>query len=209
MNMLLNDIIDYVKYHIKILVFFIIIVIAIVAIAFTLPIITIAKETTVPEFSIEMSQESYVEDEPVVTVELVEKSKVIATGQYKVVKSGVLIPFTIEKGGSILVGKFSNVVSGCFTVLSDINRIVWETRASAGTINLPLPQGNYWARFREDVMWGEDCSIDLAIQWSEVEQVTRYQQVTKYREVPKQTEKLKTITTEEKISLWRHLFNRQ
>jgi hypothetical protein len=207
MNMLIYDIIYYVKYHWKILITGVIIVIAIVAIVFTLPIITITKETTVIEYGIEMIQESYVENEPLLSIELVEKTKVIATGQYKVVPSGVMIPFSIEKAGSTLVGQFSNVISGSFTVLSDINRIVWETRAAKGTVNLPLPQGNYWARFREDVMWGEDCSIQLAIKWSEVEQVTKYQQVVKYRDVPKQVEKLKTITTEDKISVWKHLFS--
>ncbi len=207
MNMMLSDITDYVKYHWKIVIAGMIVVIAVVAIVFTLPVITITNEATITEYSIEMSQESYVENEPLITTESVEKTKVIATGQYKVVPSGVIIPFSIEKAGSILVGQFDNTIPGSFTVLSDINRIVWETRGSRETVNLPLPPGNYWARFREDVMWGEDCYLHLAIQWSEIEQITRYQQVVKYREVPNQVEKQKTVTTEDKISVWKYLFS--
>jgi hypothetical protein len=207
MNLILSDIIDYVKYHCKIVIAGIIVVLAVVAIVFTLPIITITNETTQIEYSIEMSQESYVENEPLITTELVEKTKVIATGLYKVVPSGVIIPFSIEKVGSTLVGQFDNSIPGTYTVLSDIKRIIWETKGAKGTVNLPLPPGNYYARFREDVMWGEECRLHLAIQWSEIEQVTRYQQVVKYREVPNQVEKQKTVTTEDKISVWKHLFS--
>ena len=56
-------------------------------------------------------------------------------------------------------------------------------------------------------MWGQDVRVYLALQWSETEQVTRYREVTRYRDVPVQVEIQHTITTQEKISLWKYLFS--
>jgi hypothetical protein len=56
-------------------------------------------------------------------------------------------------------------------------------------------------------MWGQDVSIYLALQRSEVKQVTQYREVTYYRDVPVQVEKQRTITAQEKISLWKYLFS--
>lgn len=203
----LSTIRDYLKDHWKKLAAGIIIGFALVGIVFTLPLVTITSETTQTEYAIEIRQESYVVDEPYTTIEFIEKGKVIATGFYKVIPSGVVIPFSIDKIDSSLVGYFDNTIPGTFTVLTDINRIFWETKGSRGTLNLPLPPGEYQARFREDVMWGEDCYLYLAIKWTDAEQITRYRQVVEHREVPIRVEKQRTLITEDRISVWEYLFS--
>jgi len=206
MNVLLSTIRDYLKDHWKMLVAGIFIGFALVAIVFALPLVTIATETTQTEYATEIKQESYVANEPYVTKEPVEKTKVVASGFYQVLPAGVIVPFSVDKPASLLIGQFENTVPGSFNVLTDNNRIIWETLGSRGTINLSLSPGEYQARFRENLMWGEDCYLYLAIRWTETEQVTRYQPVVKYREVPIQVEKRKTTIIAEKVSVWKYLF---
>jgi hypothetical protein len=118
-----------------------------------------------------------------------------------------MIPFYVENPDTRLVGYFLNTIPGSFTILSDINRVVWETFGSTSVINVPLPPGSYQAKFHEDIMWSEDCYIHLAKKWTAVEQVTKYQEVIKYRQVPVKVEKQKTVIKQEKISIWKHLFS--
>jgi hypothetical protein len=47
-------------------------------------------------------------------------------------------------------------------------------------IDVMLEPGDYQAKFQENVMWGQDVRIYLALQWNEVQQVTRYREVTRY-----------------------------
>lgn len=206
MNIPLSTIRDYLKDHWKMLVAGIFVGFAIIAIVFALPLVTITTKTAQTEYATEMKQESYVVNEPYVTQELVEKTKVVASGFYRVLPSGVIVPFSVDKPASLLIGQFENTIPGSFNVLTDNNRIIWEMLGSRGTINLSLPPGEYQARFRENIMWGEDCYLYLAIKWADTEQITRYQPVVKYREVPIQVEKQKTTITAEKISVWKYLF---
>ncbi|MFC1905801.1 hypothetical protein ACFLXL_03225 [Chloroflexota bacterium] len=206
MNMSLYAVIDYLKDHWKILVAGILVGFALVAIIFTLPLVKINHEETHTDYDIETKQESYVANEPYTTLELKERTKVIASGFYKVVPSGIVIPFIIDKSGSRLVGRFENEIQGSFNVLGVSNNLIWETLGASGTIDLPLPSGEYTARFRENLMWGEDCYIHLAIVWTEAEQVTRYNQVIKYNEVPVKVERQQTTITKENISVWKYLF---
>lgn len=206
MSISLSTIPDYLKDHWKMLVVGIFIGFALIAIIFALPLVTITSSTTETEYVTEVRQESYVVNEPYVTTEMVEKARVVASGFYKVLPGGVVVPFIVDKPGSILVGQFDNTIPGSFNVLTDNNRIIWEMLGSRGTINLSLPPGEYQARFRENIMWGEDCFIYLAIKWTNTEQITRYQQVTKYREVPIKVEKQKTTVKAERVSVWKYLF---
>jgi len=205
-NKTLSTIREYLRAHWKMLAAGVLVGFVLVAITFTLPLINIAREIIQTEHSVDMQQESYVVNEPYTITEFIEGSKVVASGFYKVVPSGVIILFVIGETDSVLVGQFDNTIPGSFTVLTDTNRIVWETRGSRGMINLPLPPGRYLAKFREDVMWGEDCFLYLAIKWKYTEQVTRYQQVINYRDVPVKVERQSTIITEERISVWKYLF---
>ena len=180
---------------------------ALVAIIFALPLKTITIETTETYWVTEIKQEPYTVSEPYVTQEVLEKTRVFADGFYKVVPGGIIIPFYIDKPGTRLVGKFENPIPGSFVIIATPNRIIWETFGSRGNIDLPLAQWQYRARFQENVMWGEDCYIYLAMQWTEMQEITKYKEITKYREVPVQVEKQRTIVKQNRISIWKQIFD--
>jgi hypothetical protein len=207
MNMTLFKIWEYLKDHWKCIVTGILAGLVVVAIVFALPLVTISTETTETDYTTEFRQEAYAVNEPYIAREVTGKMEVIASGLYKVVPSGVVIPFYVEKPDTWLVGNFQNTIPGSFTIFSDTNRVIWETFGSVSVINLPLPTGSYQARFRENIMWAEDCYIHLAKKWTEVEQVTKYQEVIRYRQVPVKVERQKTFIKQEKISIWKHLFS--
>ncbi|MBL7061893.1 MAG: hypothetical protein ISS54_04070 [Dehalococcoidia bacterium] len=178
-----------------------------IAIVFALPLKVISTETIETYYVTEMKQEAYSVSEPYVTEEVHEKTEVFADGFYKVIPSGIIIPFNIDKPDAQLVGKFENPIPGSFAIITSANRILWETLGSRSDIDLPLSQGKYLARFRENVMWGEDCYIYLAMKWTEVQEVTKYKEITKYREVPVQVEKQRTIVKQDRISIWKQIFD--
>jgi hypothetical protein len=177
-----------------------------IAIVFALPLKVISTETTETYYVTEMKQETYTVSEPYVTEEAYEENKVFADGFYKVIPSGIIIPFNIDKPNAQLVGKFENPIPGSFLIITTPNRILWETFGTRDTIDLPLSQGQYRAKLQESVMWGEDCYIYLAVKWTETQQVTKYKEVTKYREVPVQVEKQRTTTKQDRISIWEQIF---
>ena len=179
---------------------------ALIAIVFALPLKVISTETIETYYVTEMKQEAYSISEPYVTEEILEKTEVFADGFYKVIPSGIIISFNIDRPDAQLVGKFENPIPGSFAIITSANRILWETLGSQSTIDLPLSQGQYLARFRENVMWGEDCYIYLAMKWTEVQEVTKYKEITKYREVPVQIEKQRTIVKQDRISMWKQIF---
>ncbi len=174
-------------------------------IVFTLPLKVISTETTETYYITEMKQEAYTVSEPYVTEEAYEKNKVFADGFYKVIPSGIIIPFNIDKPNAQLVGKFENPIPGSFLIITIPNRILWETFGSRGNIDLLISPGEYLARFQENIMWGEDCYIYLAVKWTETQQVTKYNEITKYREVPVQVEKQRTIVKKDGISIWKQI----
>jgi len=179
---------------------------ALIAIVFALPLKVISTETIETYYVTEMKQEAYSISEPYVTEEILEKTEVFADGFYKVIPSGIIISFNIDRPDAQLVGKFENPIPGSFAIITSANRILWETLGSQSAIDLPLSQGQYLARFRENVMWGEDCYIYLAMKWTEVQEVTKYKEITKYREVPVQIEKQRTIAKQDRISIWKQIF---
>ena len=177
-----------------------------IAIIFALPLKVISTETTETYYVTEMKQEAYSESEPYVAEEVYEKTEVFADGFYTVVPSGIVIPFNIDKRDAQLIGKFENSIPGSFVIITAANRIMWEKFGNRGSIDLPLPQGQYRARFQENIMWGEDCYIYLAMEWTETQQVTKYKETTKYREAPVQVEKQRTIIKQDRISIWEQIF---
>ena len=177
-----------------------------IAIIFTLPLKVIPAETTETYYVTEIKQEPYTVSEPNMAEEVYENTKVFADGFYKVVPKGIIIPFYIDKPDAQLVGKFENPIPGSFVIMTATNRIIWETLGSRGTVELPLSPAQYRAKFQENVMWGEDCYIYLAMTWTETQQVTKYKEATKYREVPIQVEKQRTTTKQERISIWEQVF---
>jgi hypothetical protein len=178
-----------------------------IAIVFALPLRTITTETIETYYVTEIEQEAYSVSEPYITEEVYEKTKVFADGFYQVVPSGIIIPFNIDKPNAQLVGQFENPIPGSFAIITSANRILWETLGSRGDIDLPLSQGKYLARFRENVMWGEDCYIYLEMKWTEAQEVTKYKEITKYREVPVQVEKQGTIVKQYRVSIWEQIFD--
>ena len=180
--------------------------VVLIAIIFALPLKVVSTETTETYYVTEMKQEAYSVSEPYVTEEVYEKTEVFADGFYTVVPSGIVTPFNIDKPDAHLVGKFENSIPGSFVIMTATNRIMWETFGNRGSIDLPLAQGQYRAKFQENVMWGEDCYIYLAMKWTETQQVTKYKEITKYREVPAQVEKQRTIIKQNRISIWAQIF---
>jgi len=179
---------------------------ALTAIVFALPLKAISTETTETYYVTEMQQEAYSVSEPYVTEDVLEKTEVFADGFYTVVPGGIVIPFNIDKSDARLVGRFENPIPGSFAIITVTNRILWEKLGSRSTIDLALSQGQYRARFQENVMWGEDCYIYLAMKWTETQQVTEYKEITEYREVPVQVEKQRTIIKQHRISIWEQIF---
>ncbi|MBM4445800.1 MAG: hypothetical protein FJ023_00370 [Chloroflexi bacterium] len=177
-----------------------------IALVFALPLKVISTETIETYYVTEMRQETYSVSEPYAAEEVYEKTNVFADGFYKVIPSGIIVPFNIDKPSAQLVGKFENPIPGSFVIITAANRILWETFGTQGSIDLPLSQGKYRARFQENVMWGEDCYIYLAMSWTETQQVTKYKEIIKYREVPVQVEKQRTITKQNRISIWEQIF---
>jgi hypothetical protein len=175
------------------------------AIVFALPVKIISTETTETYYVTEIKQEAYSVSEPYVTEDIHEETEVFADGFYKVIPSGIIISFNIDKPNAQLVGKFENSVPGSFTIVTSTNHILWETFGNQSNIDLPLPQGQYLARFRENIMWGEDCYIYLAIKWTEAQEVTKYKESTKYREVPVEVAKQRTIIKQDRISIWKQI----
>jgi hypothetical protein len=176
-----------------------------IAIVFSLPLKIISTEITETYYATEIQLEAYTVSEPYLTEEVNEKTKVFADGFYKVNPSGIILPFNIDKPDTQLVGEFENPVAGSFVIITTPSRIIWETFGSRGSIDLLISPGQYTARFRESVMWGEDCYIYLAAKWTETQQVTKYNEITKYREVPVQVEKQRTIVKKDRISIWKQI----
>ncbi|MBN2463059.1 MAG: hypothetical protein JXB43_05605 [Dehalococcoidia bacterium] len=193
-------------YHWKPLVAGIITAFAFIAIIFALPLKVISTETIETYYVTEMQQEAYSVSEPYITEEVYEKTEAFADGFYKVVPGGIVIPFNIDRPDAKLVGNFENPFPGSFVIFNAANHIIWESLGNRGSIDLQLPQGRYRARFQESVMWGQDCYIYLAIQWTETQQVTKYKEITEYREVPVQVEKQRMIIEQHRISLWAQIF---
>jgi hypothetical protein len=191
----------------KLSVGIIIATLVLIAIVFALPLWTITTETIETYYITEMEQEAYSVSEPYMTEEVHEKTKVFADGFYKVVPSGIIIPFNIDKPNAQLAGQFDNPIPGSFAIITSANRILWEILGSRSDIDLPLSQGKYLARFRENVMWGEDCYIYLEMKWTEVQEVTKYKEITKYREVPVEVEKQRTIVKQYRVSIWEQIFD--
>jgi len=197
---------EYKSYDWKPFVAGIVTAFVLIAIVFALPLKVITTETTETYYVTEMKQEAYSVSEPYVTEEAYEKTNVFADGFYKVIPSGIIIPFNIDKPDAQLVGRFENPIPGSFAIITAANRILWETLGTRSNIDLTLPQGQYRARFKENVMWGEDCYIYLAMKWTETQQVTKYKETTEYQEVPVQVEKQRTIMKQDRISVWEQIF---
>ncbi len=117
------------------------------AIIFALPLKVISTETTETYYVTEMKQEPYTVSESYVAEEVYEKTKVFADGFYKVVPSGIIIPFYIDKPDAQLIGKFENPIPGSFVIITATNRIIREIFGSRGTVELPLSPAQYRAKF--------------------------------------------------------------
>ncbi len=180
--------------------------IILLSVIFAIPLTTVPHQTTETYYETEMQQESYVVDEPYVTEELLEKTEVVFDGFRVVVPKGVDVPFCIDKPDSRLAVSFENPVPGGFYIYSSSGRIVYEELGNRGAFEIPLREGEYKARFRENSLWGEQVYIRVAIKWTDLEEVTRYKEVVEYREVPVQVEKQRTVTEYERVPVWEWLF---
>ena len=180
---------------------------ALLAIIFALPVKTVTTETVESYYVTEIKREAYTVTEPYTAEEVQEQTRVIADGYYTSVPLGITFPFTIGEPDARLVGTYENPFTGTFKVTALPNKIVWEKLGSRGDIDVLLCEGEYQATFQENIMWGQDCYMYLAVQWLEMIEVTRYREITKYRDVPVQVEKQRTTTGQEKMSVWKYLFN--
>jgi len=176
--------------------------VTILIILLTVPIITVAVETREPSYVTTTSSQPYTVTEYSVTDASIPKTAILAEGYYTVVPSGIIVPFLVDKPGSRLTGVFENTIPGSFVIYNSSNRIIYEKLGNRGTIDLFLPPGNYRAKFQENVMWGEDVYISLALGWTEIEQRTTAQEVSRYHEVPVQVSTDRIVLKEDKYSIW-------
>jgi hypothetical protein len=175
-------------------------------IVFAIPLKECTEQTVETYLETEMRSETYVVKEPYIEKELRTKSVVFFDGYETVVPNGVDVPFSIDKPNALVVGEFNCSISGGFYVYSSTNRIIYEMLGSQGAFQISLPPGNYKARFRENVVWGEQVYMHVAMEWTEVEEVTKYTETLQERQVPVQSEKQRIITTTEKKSIWQLIF---
>lgn len=177
----------------------------IISIVFAIPVKKASIESTVTYFDTQIINEPYVELEPYLSYND-SNIQILINDYYKVVPNGTRVPFTIQKSNSRIIGHYENTIPGRFAILGIGERVLWETMGSRGIFDLILQPGEYKVLFKEDVMWGEDCYIFLAVQWAESEPVTEYREVVKFREVSVSEEKQEIVITEIKISVWEYLF---
>ncbi|MBC8276393.1 MAG: hypothetical protein H8E40_15690 [Chloroflexi bacterium] len=175
--------------------------IVLMCIVFAIPLKTVPRQTIETYYETEMETESYVVKEPYVTEETLEKSKTLFDGFGTVVPDGFDVPFYIDEPNAQLVVTFQNPFPGGFYIYS-AGRIIYEKLGNQGTFEIPLPEGTYKAKFRENLMWGEQVYVRLVMKWTELAEVTRYKERTEYREVPVEVEKQRTVTEYEKVSIW-------
>ena len=175
-------------------------------IVFAIPLKVVTEQKVETYLETEIRKETYVVKEPYVEKELHTKSVVFFDGYETVVPNGVDIPFSIDKPNALLVGEFNCSISGGFYVYTSTNRIVYEMLGSQGTFQISLLPGNYKARFRENILWGEQVYMRVAVEWTEVEEVTKYKETVQHRDVPVQTERQRIVTTTEKKSIWQLIF---
>ena len=152
-------------------------------------------------YETEIERESYVVKEPYVAEEMLNKSKVLFDDFGIVVPDGFDVHFDIDKSNAQLVVTFQNPFPGGFYIYS-AGRIIYEKLGNQGTFEIPLPEGAYKAKFRENMMWGEQVYVRLVMKWTELGEVTKYKERIEYREVPAEVEKQRTVTKYEKASIW-------
>ena len=180
--------------------------IVVTCIVFAIPLKECKEQTIETYLETEIRKEMYMVKEPYTEKEISTKSVVFFDGYETVVPNGVDVPFSINKPDALLVGEFNCAITGGFYVYSSTNRIVYEILGSHGSFKISLPPGNYKARFRENVVWGEEVYIRIAMEWLEEEEVTKYKETLQHREVPVQSEKQRIITTTKKKSIWQLIF---
>jgi hypothetical protein len=180
---------------------------AVAAVIFALPLKTIEVESRESYYVTTFAEEPYTVTEPYTAEETREYTEVLVDDVYVSSPAGIAVPFTIDRPDALLRVKFDNPFTGLFAVVRQPNQVMWQARSAGEEIELELEPDEYAVRFRESVMWGQNCHIYVAQTWSEAEQVTRYREVTEYREVTKQVQKERTIVSEKKISLWKYIFD--
>jgi len=182
--------------------------IIVVAIVFALPIKTIAYEATETYYETDMKQEPYTVTEPYIVDEMYEESGILFDGYRYVWPSGAVVEFQINRPNARLTGSFENSIPGRFAILRATTRqTLYEKSGTRGNFDIPLSEGKYEAKFTEDIMWGEECYINLEIKWTETRKITKYREVTNYREIPVEIEKQRTVIKYKKISIWKDIFD--
>ena len=181
--------------------------IVLLSVVFAIPFKTVSYEEIETYWDTEMKQEFYVVNEPYVMQELREKSEVIFDGFQLTVPLGIEILFYVNKPDTRIVCSFENPTSGGVYIFSaSSGHIIYEKLGRQGIFEITLPEGDYKARFTENVEWGERAYIRLVKEWTESEDVTMYREVTKYRDVPVKVEKQRAVTKYRKTSIWGVVF---
>jgi hypothetical protein len=173
---------------------------------FIVPLKDVPYEVEYTYYDTEINKEPYTVIEPFITEQLNEKTRILFNDFRIVVPAGVNVPFTIDKPNARLTGSFENSVPGGFYIYSFVNHIVFEKLGDRGNFEISLPEGNYRALFRENLLWSEHVYIFLAMKWSEIDNVTKYREVTRYREIPVEVEKKAAVIEYDKVSMWKFIF---
>jgi len=179
--------------------------VAVAAVVLALPLKTVPYQATETYYETETKKEAYVDREPYTTEEMQQKSEVLHDGSTIMVPYGIIVPFSVDKPGVKVAGRFEYELPVSFYLYSHTGRIVYEQLGTSAKFEVDVPEGKYRARFSESVKWDEEIYIYLELTWTAPEQVTRYRDVTKYREVPVEVPREKTVTKYRKTSIWEWL----
>jgi len=180
--------------------------IALLVISF-LHIFTVPVETTETYYEEETQQEPYTVKEEVVREEPRQKSEVIFDGYRTSVPAGLEFPFTIDKPGTTLTGRYRCSIPASFHLFdATTSHILEEILGEQSTFEYQLPVGEYRVRVRENKQWDIEIYVRLVLEWTELEEITEYKEVTKYRDVPVKVEKQRMVITEKKVSWWALVF---
>ena len=187
-------------------IFTLIVFVALMVISF-LPICTVPVESMLTYYEEEIQQESYTVKEKTVREESSQKSEVIFDGYRISVPAGIEFPFTVDKPDTTLTGRYRCSVPASFHLFdATTSHILQEILGTQSTFEFQLPVGEYRARVRENKQWDIEIYIRLALEWTEMEEVTEYKEVTKYRDMPVRVEKQRTVIIEKKVSWWAFVF---
>lgn len=178
----------------------------IVCVIFSIPFMEVPCQEEEVYYETVTETEPYTEQVPVVSTEMVSRSRVIFDEVRLMVPSGIQVSFTIDKPGATLDVEFDNPFPGGFYLYSASSHIIHEQLGNSGAFEISLPPGDYRCKFVESSQWGEEAYLSLVMKWTEEVETTSYREVEHYRDITTQVEKVRTVTVMKEATMWQRIF---